>query len=282
MNALIITPYQRRYRHAVSDLMFRSYLIHTHLDWHETDEWLDRDEAITRLLWEHDRLLGVLAVSKPLNQMSWIRLAVVQTETIAQTTLARLWENLSAELRQLNTTTVALLITRDWIAQYSPALGFDYIEDIITLYRNGHQLPPRRVTPFFIRNAENDDLKAITTIDHAAFSPPWQMSIQELQQAKIISAICTVALLEGDIVGYQLSTLYRDGAHLARLAVMPDIQSHGAGSTLLDDVLHRFFRRGVKNMTVNTQASNQRSQRLYARYGFRPNGYDLPVWMASL
>jgi RimJ/RimL family protein N-acetyltransferase len=38
----------------------------------------------------------------------------------------------------------------------------------------------------------------------------------------------------------------------------------------------------VRSLTVNTQASNHRSQRLYLRYGFERNGYDLGVWQAHL
>ena len=84
------------------------------------------------------------------------------------------------------------------------------------------------------------------------------------------------------IIGYQVCTLYRDGAHLARLAVHPGYQGRGIGSVLLNDVLRRFFKRRVYTMTVNTQVSNHRSQHLYQRYGFERNGYDLPVWSIRL
>ena len=52
--------------------------------------------------------------------------------------------------------------------------------------------------------------------------------------------------------------------------------------TLLIDLLSRFERRGVLSMTVNTQASNTRSQRLYTGFGFERTGYDLPVWMVEI
>ncbi len=87
--------------------------------------------------------------------------------------------------------------------------------------------------------------------------------------------------MTAQIVGYQLSTLYFDGAHLARLAISPVAQGKGVARALLSDVLTRFDRRGVRTMTVNTQSSNLRSQRLYTGYGFERNGYDLPVWIAG-
>jgi [ribosomal protein S18]-alanine N-acetyltransferase len=282
VNAFSITPYHRRHRQSILDLMFRSYLVHTHLDWNDTEDWLEKEDAVSLLLWEHGKLLAVMAASKPLNGTSWLRLVLLEAEYVAHEALAYLWDSLKIQLRELGVTTAALLITRDWIARYVTEMGFQYIEDIITMRRSGHHLPPRPETSCLIRSAQHEDLAAIALVDHAAFASPWQMSIHELQQAKIVSASCTVALLNEEIIGYQLSTLYGDGAHLARLAVLPVIQGHGVGSLLLDDVLHRFLRRGIHQMTVNTQASNHRSQRLYTRYGFRPNGYDLPVWIATL
>ncbi|MBZ0277817.1 MAG: GNAT family N-acetyltransferase, partial [Anaerolineae bacterium] len=56
----------------------------------------------------------------------------------------------------------------------------------------------------------------------------------------------------------------------------------GVGGALLGDVLQRFFRRNVFSMTVNTQASNEQSQRLYTRFGFSRTGFDLPYWEAAL
>ena len=133
-----------------------------------------------------------------------------------------------------------------------------------------------------IRLTQPEDLPTLIAVDHAAFAPLWQMDKNEIRQAERISAACTVAEIGGKMVGYQLSTLYFDGAHLARLAVIPALQGRGIARALLADVLKRFERRGVRSMTVNTQASNVRSQRLYTGFGFERNGYDLPVWIAHL
>jgi RimJ/RimL family protein N-acetyltransferase len=35
-------------------------------------------------------------------------------------------------------------------------------------------------------------------------------------------------------------------------------------------------------MSVNTQAHNLASQRLYRHFGFRRNGYDPPVWSLDI
>ncbi|MBI5666633.1 MAG: GNAT family N-acetyltransferase [Chloroflexi bacterium] len=282
MFPLTITPYQRRYLQRVRDLIFHNHMVHTHLDWHETDQWLDTQTVPMRLAWYKGRLVGVLGVSAPLNHTCWVRLAVVQDQSDHSRILRALWDELVIELRSLYIEAVALLAMHDWILRYIPMLGFRYIEDIITLERNGAELPPPRPNPMLIRSAEMEDLEAMVRVDNAAFAPPWQLSLDELRQAYRIAASCTVGELDGEMVGYQLTTLYFDGAHLARLAVVPEAQGLGLGGALLGDALQRFMRRSVYTMTLNTQSSNIRSRHLYTRYGFKPNGYDLPYWLVKL
>lgn len=281
--AISVTRYQRRNRWAIRDLLARNYYSHSHLDWHDTDQWLDHEAAPIRLAWQHNRLVGVIAASVPLNQTCWVRLAAVADHSDAHPILTMLWNDLASELRTLGVHTVAWLMIRDWPIQYTEAMGFSFREEVVTLRRVNQNPPPdMRPAGLTTRIARAEDLPMMAQVDQAAFSPPWQMTLSEVRQAERISANCTVALWDGQIVGYQLSTLYFDGAHLARLAVTPSMQGKGVGSTLLSDVLRTFARRGVYSMTVNTQASNQVSQRLYLRYDFRHNGYNLPVWMTNL
>jgi ribosomal-protein-alanine N-acetyltransferase len=235
-----------------------------------------------RLAWQKGRLVGVLGVSAPLNRACWVRLAVVQDQADYSRVLRALWADLVLELRSRYIQTVALLAMRDWILRYAVLLGFQYVEDVITLERAGAELPEPRFNGLIIRPAELEDMNEMARVDNAAFAPPWQLSLDDLRQAYRISASCTVGFVNDRMVAYQLTTLYFDGAHLARLAVSPEVQGLGVGGALLGDVLQRFFKRGVYTMTLNTQSSNQRSRHLYAMYGFEPNGYDLPYWVARL
>jgi ribosomal-protein-alanine N-acetyltransferase len=281
--AVSITHYQRRNRWAVRDLLSRNFYSHTHLDWQDTDQWLDYEAAPIRLAWQHNRLVGVLATSVPLNNTCWIRLAAVLDHSDLIPTLKTLWSDLRLELKALGVHTAAWLMIRDWPEQCAGEMGFRFSEEIVTLRRANQTAPPDMPSDdIAIRSARIEDLPTMVQVDQAAFVPPWQMTLSDLRQAERVSANCTVALHQGKIVGYQLSTLYFDGAHLARLAVAPHMQGKGVGSVLLIEVLRYFARRGVFAMTVNTQSSNEASQRLYQRYGFRHNGYNLPVWLANI
>lgn len=279
---LTITPFELRHRHAVDELIFRNFQVHTHLDWHEVGDWLARRQTPVRLAWQDRKLVGILAASNMLNRTCWIRVAAVQDSAPTQTIMRALWDSLCPELVQQGSERVSILMTRDWVEQQARALGFQYDEDIITLRRIGESLPTSRISRVILRPAVPADLEPITQIDHDAFISPWQMTRDEIQQALRVAALSVVALHDDRVVGYQISTVYRDGAHLARLAVAPQAQGQGIGGTILRDALRHFFKRGIYSMTVNTQISNHRSQHLYRHFGFQRNGYDLGVWSKGI
>lgn len=280
---LTITPYSRRYRGAVRDLLFRHENVLIHLDWQETDPWMDSSEAITRLAFDGHRLVGALAVSQPVDGAGWMRVVAVHDTADPGVVLPALWEAIKPALLEAGIVQVAVLLLRDWLGGYVSALGFHPLEDIVTLRRREQPIPslmlPQGVT---IRMLHDDDLARIAAVDRAAFVPPWQMSAQDVYHAARIASFCTVAQVSTQIVGYQLCTVYFDGSHLARLAVLPAMQGRGIGRALVSGAIQHFSARGIPTMTVNTQASNIQSQRVYLRLGFQRNGYDLPVWAAAL
>src|SRR5436189_6183391 len=97
---LAVTSFEPRHRQAVDDLIFRNFQVHTHLDWHEIDEWLLKQETPVRLAWQDRKLVGVLAASNMLNRTCWIRVAAVNDSAPTQTIVRALWDNLAPELAQ--------------------------------------------------------------------------------------------------------------------------------------------------------------------------------------
>jgi ribosomal protein S18 acetylase RimI-like enzyme len=282
-----ITPYSKRSRHLVRDLMARNYYTHTHLDWHDSDHWLDLDGPIVRLAWQGSTLVGMLAVSEPLNGASWIRMAGVQDHRDLNAVMGALWQNVCGTLMEAGAQECAILLVRDWPAEVLGTFGFAMREDIITLRRSDTSNPEALLPGGTqVRVTRGEDISTLAAIDHRAFEPPWQISREDVRQAERVAEHSTVAVQQRDgaphIVGYQMSTLYFDGCHLARLAVAPEAQNAGVGTALVIEALRYFMRRGVYVMTVNTQASNAASQRVYARLGFARNGYDLPVYSVRL
>jgi ribosomal-protein-alanine N-acetyltransferase len=279
MTAPILVNYKREHRHDVLSLLFYSRRTHNHLDWYKAGQWLDLQGNTIQLAYDNNgKLIGVMGLSTALNHGSWIRLLAIAQGYDVGLVLKILWQALCPQLESKDIQTVAVLIINTWLSNYLPALGFQYIEDVVTLHRTGIPLAAPLQHNLTLRNGYSEDIAEIMQVDHAAFTPPWQMTRTDIYHSQRQAASCTIAEYEGQVIGYELSTRHHTSGHLARLAVLPDMQGKRIGAVLLDNLISKFNRRGVRSLTVNTQQSNIRSQRLYARYGFHRNGFDLPIW----
>ena len=94
------------------------------------------------------------------------------------------------------------------------------------------------------------------------------------------SSYCTVAERDGQIIGYSMSSSSGMYAHLARLAVHPEIQRQRLGFALVQDLLHYFINDlNYWGVTLNTQHNNASSLALYHKIGFRETGERFPVYI---
>lgn len=282
MTTLTTTLYERKDRETLLNLMFYSRRAHTHLDWYRPAMWLDVPGVHVRMAWMRDELAGFMGISTPIAGTAWIRLVALQNQQAAAPILQALWDDILPDLRADGIEQVNILVVNRWVQDFLTRLSFEYQEDVVTLYRNSTALPTLPAKGLTLRESYLEDVPGILEVDHAAFVAPWRMHTDELRQAVRYAASNTVALLDHQVVGYQISTRHHTSGHLARLGVRPDLQGKGIGAALLDELLSRFLKRGVRTMTVNTQESNFQSLRLYGRYEFQRNGFDLPVWVAKI
>lgn len=245
-------------------------------------QWLDDEAGSVFLAWQGERLVGYMGLSAALNGSSWIRLLGIEDGVVPAPIIQELWHSAQAQRLQLGVSTVAILMTSSWLSAYVRQLGFACLDSIITLGCIGDEPPAPPISPVNVAPARAEDLPDIAQIDHLAFYPPWQMTQYDLWQAFRISTRTTIAMLAGEIAGYQISTQQQESGHLARLAVAPAYQGMQIGSTLLHELLREFNQAGIHSVTVNTQQSNHSSQRLYRNYGFFRSGLDHEVWHKTL
>src|SRR5262249_43670792 len=122
----------------------------------------------------------------------------------------------------------AALALEDWFGPLCARAGFTQTHSVVVLLRRRGPLdPPLSQPPVRVREARPADYDTIAVTDLAAFTPPWQMSAKLMRQAIPLADLLTVAEIDREIVGYQLTTPSNQGAHLARLAVQPGWQGHG-------------------------------------------------------
>ena len=248
-------------------LLFSSGRVATSMHWGDTADWLRDHPAWTRTLWQDGQLIALLACTPPLSDNSWLRICALQDGADARASFRELWLQLRAALQGAGVIQVNLLCGhQDWLRDCLPVSGFRRSEEVISLRRSFTLSAPPGKDLAHIRPASDSDLEALRELDAAAFAPRWHMSDGELRRNLRRAACFTVAVAEGRICAFQITTRGAFDAHLARLAVVPQHQGAGLGKQLLADVIHRLDSRGLDSLTVNTQAHNSRSLRLYPAF----------------
>jgi ribosomal protein S18 acetylase RimI-like enzyme len=122
----------------------------------------------------------------------------------------------------------------------------------------------------------------LAELDAETFDPLWHFDSSDMAEMSLRGRM-RVARVERQAAGYAALLPGGQGdAHLARLAVHPDFQGRGVGRRLLEDAIAFAREEGYRAMTLNTQASNDRSQSLYRAMGFRESGVSLPVYTRVL
>jgi [ribosomal protein S18]-alanine N-acetyltransferase len=257
--------------------------VHSHLDWKPVEDWLGEQPFL--LAEQGRRVVGALACPPDPADTAWIRLFVVAENVSALEAWALLWEKALSQLRALGAHSAAGLSTDGWMEALYQAAGFTYTHNVVVLARPLKGMGPQPAPepgPVQIRLARSGDDPKIIATDQAAFASPWQLSPAMIETAIAQASLITVAEVEGQIVGYQLTTPSRNGAHLARLAVLPNWQGRGIGTALVTNLIEHYRARGAGELTVNTQDSNSASLKVYQRLGFQLNGARFPVFQLPL
>ncbi len=275
---LKITNYARQHRSALLNLAGSSRWAHKHLDWHNTADWLDSELGCVWLAWKGAQLQGYIGLSPPIAGWSWIQLLGIRDGKMPGLLLRELCEAAECHCAERGIANIAVLMITNWLPSYLRQRGFCHEDDIITMSQIGKPGPAAPDIAARLRTAQIEDINDMILIDSLAFHAPWQLADYDIWRAFRSAASVTVATLDNQVLGYQISTRQAEIGHLARLAVHPAQQRKGIASALLQQLLSDFKRRNVTELSVNTQLGNRPSQRLYERFGFYRNGKDIEMW----
>ncbi|MEA3342106.1 MAG: GNAT family N-acetyltransferase, partial [Chloroflexota bacterium] len=169
-----------------------------------------------------------------------------------------------------------------WVGSRLKKWGFKRLTDVITLAKFDRALPDVNETNARLRPVADADIPAIVAVDRAAFTPHWQHSEDTIHRWAAASSCFIVAEVDGSVVGYVEGRLRLPDAHLNRIALHPAHQGRGIGASLLRDALRAFWQNEARQVSLNTQADNHFSRRLYRRFGFESAGNTMTVWERQL
>ncbi len=255
--------------------------VHRHLDWRSPLDWLGYQPFW--LLLSSERVEAALACPPDPPGVAWVRLFACSEQERPSEAWHALFPRVLDGLG--HTGVVAALALRPWFANLLEREHFTLHQRVVTLWRSldlppGEFLAPGRAGEL-IRPMRLDDLEAVEQVDARAFGWLWHNSRGDIHRSWQQAAYASVAVVGGEIVGFQFSTLSPTNAHLARLAVHPSWQQRGIGWALLNDVIRYFRAHRVSQLTVNTQHDNHASLALYQKAGFRLTGEDYLVYLYS-
>ena len=277
----IVRPVAREDRTQLANLLHFSPYVHRHLDWRSPLDWVGHPPYYA--LESQDRVIASLACSPDTPKITWIRVFVCDTPITPLLAWKALWPEISRELLDLGIEALAAIPIQKWFRELLEQNDFFRLHNIITLAWDhpGSDLSISEEHPN-IRQMTEADLKQIHQIDTAAFAPLWQHSTELIRLAFSQANYASVFQQDGEILGYQISTPTRYGAHLGRLAVHPSSQRMGVGFALLRNLLARFSDNQQIRISVNTHDTNQASLALYHKVGFAKTSESYPVYQYNL
>lgn len=277
---------------AVHKLLRMGVYVHLHIDWRLPGEWLDQPGFVVCEQGSRGdnareggppddnspmKIIGCMAVAAEPLPAAWVRVAAVDSVAgfaQAEAMFVAILADLDPAINE-----IAWFLTDYWPLHWLERLGFVPVSNVISYRKDGLSVPGFTSPPGLeIRPLLIEDIPALAAMEAAAFEPRWRHSGDDLFRAWRQSLSFTVALLGGEPVAFQFSTGGDGNAHLSRMTVHPNRQGLGIGAALLADAMTGYRLQNIATVTLNTQADNWPSQRLYERFGFVQTGSSYPVW----
>ena len=136
-----------------------------------------------------------------------------------------------------------------------------------------------------IRHLSFSDVKRVAENEAECFSMPWSQDAFT-EELSLDSAICFVALCDGEIAGFINGRIVLDEFYINNVAVTKKFRNAGVGTRLVDD-LSDYLKNIVSFITLEVRESNVAAQKLYRKCGYtvvgkRKDFYQKPVENAIL
>lgn len=123
------------------------------------------------------------------------------------------------------------------------------------------------------------DLDAVFGIEQRAYQFPWSRGI--FVDCLRIPYVCELLEERGAVVGYAIMSLGGDEAHLLNLCLDEPARGRGLATMMLDHLILKAMREGVRVLYLEVRPSNAAALALYARAGFARIGVRKSYYRAE-
>lgn len=167
-----------------------------------------------------------------------------------------------------------------WLTGPLQERGFRLLSHIVAYEKFDWAIPRPGNQAVLVRPVQPADFSALVTLDAQAFHPLWRNSVGRLRRWQETLPYFVVAVAAEEPAGYCYCSVQESAhGHLIRMAVHPAWEGQGIGTRLAAEALRFFRRASVRRVTLNTLEENERAQRLYRQFGFRPVGREaMALW----
>jgi len=117
-----------------------------------------------------------------------------------------------------------------------------------------------------------DHLDAVYEVETNSFSIPWSKNELRKEIAENKHAVYKVAFLDHEIVGYAGLWHVVNEGHITNIAVDIPYRRMGVGSLLIEELIAVAQAREMIGLTLEVRMGNAAAQKLYTKYGFKPEG----------
>jgi len=258
----------------------RKPFLHRHLDWREPLDWIGAPNFLLRLD-KREQIEAMFCCTPEIGDMYWLRIFACKHQSTANSVWQSLFTHfITTEKINHSKTRIFSLAYQTWTIKMLEIEGWEKIGDIVQ-FEMCKNFPTEQRKPHQnhnIRRMKRYDLKQAYVIDHDSFAGTWQLSFETFQLSFNQSEYATVYVDDGKILGFQISTIQNNRAHLARIVVDINHRGRHIGKSLVVDFLEHCDKENIQNISVNTQKNNRNSISLYQGLGFTKKSEIYPVF----
>ena len=277
---LKVRPAKPSDKDGIDELIISGMYVHRHLDWRTSYDWLGKEPFF--VMENQFGICCALACVPEPEGIGWVRIFATNRTKELNEDWDALFSRVMDYFQEHPVKMLPAMGIHEWFSDLLGKRGFHFLQNVVVLKWNAIGHIAQTHNEITIRRMNQTDTPLVTEVDNLAFEPLWQIPLPAMTQALLQAAYSTVAILDGKIIGYQLSTSRMGSAHLARLAVLPAYQGHSIGKSLVSEMLSHFSNSGIEEITVNTQSDNAASLALYKKLNFQPTGEAYPVYLYTM
>ena len=118
-----------------------------------------------------------------------------------------------------------------------------------------------------------EHIEQVLQVEEACFSIPWTREDFQREMRENKMAIYRIAMLDDKIVGYAGMWHVVTEGHITNVAVLEQYRRRGVAKALMEEVINIAQQKQMIGITLEVRISNIAAQKLYTKYGFRPEGF---------